>query len=70
MNKTQLIIMWLGILLSSLVWLGGNKQEQKMFIPIIIIATVGLIISSSNKSQKERTIEKIREEIRDNKGRT
>ncbi|MBN1795311.1 MAG: hypothetical protein JW804_01430 [Sedimentisphaerales bacterium] len=66
MNKMQLIMMWLGILLSSLVWLDGNKQEQKMFIPIIIVATVGLIISSSNKSRKEQIIEKIRKETRDN----
>ncbi len=56
--------MWLGIVLASLVWCEGTKHEQKMYIPIIIVATIGLIISFSNKSRKERVIEKIREDMK------
>lgn len=68
MNRKQLIIMWVGLLLAIGVWLEGNRDEQREYIPIIVVVTVGLLISFSNKSHKAQIIEELRKDTKDKKG--
>jgi len=69
MNKKQLITMWVGILLVSLVWHDGHPYDQETYIPIIVVVTVGLIISFSNKTvAKLQAAEKLRKDTKDKEG--
>jgi endonuclease V-like protein UPF0215 family len=65
MNKKQLIVMWIGIMLASFVWLEGMEQEQEIYIPIIAVVTIGLIITFSNKNRKAQIIEELRKDTKD-----
>ncbi len=68
MNKKQLITMWIGILLSSIVW-HDYPYDRKTYIPIIVVVTVGLIISFSNKTAASlRVAEKLRQDTKDKEG--
>ncbi|MFA5554616.1 MAG: hypothetical protein WDA68_08710 [Phycisphaerae bacterium] len=50
MNKKQLITMWSGTILVSLIWLEGLSSEIRTYIPLVVVMTVVLILSLSDKN--------------------
>jgi len=49
-NKKQLITMWSGTILVSLIWLEGLSSEIRTYIPLVVVMTVVLILSLSDKN--------------------